>query len=137
MLVDLIVLLVLMFVFARHESEWEPTTARSGFYFWYLNPKAVLIFLPQFILCRFLLGQVPGYGQILILILFFLPMAPLLHRFFYVSWRKAFIIAACFLLYMAIVATILTRKTEEDSVDRQFEGIEFTLPRADESGDRR
>lgn len=133
MLLDLIVLLALMFVFARHEAEWEPTSARSGIYFWYLNPKAVLIFLPQFTLCRFLMGQFWGYGQILILLLFFLPLAPLLHRFFYVPWRKAFIISGCFLIYMIIVAAGIYRERAEEAKSRPGDGLEQFLPQAEDT----
>ena len=98
-----------MLAFARHEADWEPTTARSGVYFWFLNPKAVLVFLPLCILCRLLMRVCWGSGQILILLLFFLPLAPLLHRFFYVPWRKAFLIAGCFLCYMILVAVGIYR----------------------------
>ena len=106
---DIIILLLLMLAFARHEADWEPTTARSGVYFWFLNPKAVLVFLPLCILCRLLMRVYWGSGQILILLLFFLPLAPLLHRFFYVPWRKAFLIAGCFLCYMILVAVGIYR----------------------------
>ncbi len=136
MIADLIVLLVLMFIFARHEAEWEPTNARSGFYFWYLNPKAVLIFLPQFILCRVLMIYYPGPGQILILILFSLPLAPLLHRFFYVSWQRAFTISGCFVLYMAIVAVLIYRDNADMGETRETQGIEQFLPGAEGSNRR-
>ena len=106
---DIIILLLLMLAFARHEADWEPTTARSGVYFWFLNPKAVLVFLPLCILCRLLMRVCWGSGQILILLLFFLPLGPLLHRFFYVPWRKAFLIAGCFLCYMILVAVGIYR----------------------------
>ena len=103
---DLFVLLVLMFLFARHEADWEPTTARSGVYFYYLNPKAIIVFLPQFALCRLLIGFEILHGA-LALLLFFLPLAPLLYRFFYVSWRKAFLIAGCFLVYMTVTTALI------------------------------
>ena len=106
---DLFVLLVLMFLFARHEADWEPTTARSGVHFYYLNPKAIIIFWPQFVLCRILIGLEILHGA-LALLLFFLPLAPLLHRFFYVSWRKAFLIAGCFLVYMMVIAVALHKE---------------------------
>ena len=106
---DVIVLLLLMLVFARHEADWEPTTARSGVYFWFLNPKAVIVFFPLCILSRLLMGLYLGSGQILVLLLFFLPLAPLLHRFFYVPWRKAFLIAGFFLCYMILVAVGIYR----------------------------
>ena len=106
---DLFVLLVLMFLFARHEADWEPTTARSGVHFYYLNPKAIIIFWPQFVLCRILIGLEILHGA-LALLLFFLPLAPLLHRFFYVPWRKAFLIAGCFLVYMMVIAVALHKE---------------------------
>ena len=106
---DLLVLLVLMFLFARHEADWEPTTARSGVYFYYLNPKAVIIFWPQFVLCRILISSDLLHGA-LVLLLFFLPLAPLLHRFFYVPWRKAFLIASCFLVYMTVITVLIHKE---------------------------
>ncbi|MDG2487137.1 MAG: hypothetical protein P8M65_05485 [Roseibacillus sp.] len=107
--IDVIVLLLLMLAFARHEADWEPTTARSGVYFWFLNPKAVLVFFPLCILSRLLMRLYLGSGQILVLLLFFLPLSPLLHRFFYVPWRKAFLIAGCLLCYMILVAVGIYR----------------------------
>ena len=103
---DLFVLLGLMFLFARHEADWEPTTARSGVYFYYLNPKAIIIFWPQFILCHILINS-GVLHEALVLFLFFLPLAPLLYRFFYVSWRKAFLIAGCFLVYMTVTTALI------------------------------
>jgi len=103
---DLLVLLVLMFLFARHEGDWEPTTARSGVHFYYLNPKAIIIFWPQFVLCRILISFDLLHGA-LALLLFFLPLAPLLYRFFYVPWRKAFLIAGCFLAYMTVTTVLI------------------------------
>ena len=99
---DVIVLLILMFVFARHEADWEFTTARSGFFFGFLNPKAVLIFWPQCILCRILVAF-ELLPLVIALLLFFVPLAPLLHRFFYIPWRKSFLIAGCMVLYMTPV----------------------------------
>lgn len=132
---DVIVLLLLMLVFARHEADWEPTTARSGVYFWFLNPKAVLVFLPLCILCRLLMRVCWGSGQILILLLFFLPLAPLLHRFFYVPWRKAFLIAGCFLCYMILVAVGIYRVgVAETKADEGFKLEEF-LRETDGSGE--
>lgn len=123
---DIIILLLLMLAFARHEADWEPTTARSGVYFWFLNPKAVLVFLPLCILCRLLMRVCWGSGQIMILLLFFLPLAPLLHRFFYVPWRKAFLIAGCFLCYMILVAVGIYRVgVAETKADEGFKLEEF------------
>ena len=112
--IDLIVLLVLMFLFARHEADWEPTTARSGVFFYYLNPKAIIVFLPQFALCRLLMSWYWGFSQVLILLLFFLPLTPLLHRFFYVPWRKALLIAGCFLGYMMVIAVAIHKERAAD-----------------------
>ena len=126
MFIDLIVLLVLMFAFARHEADWEPTAARSGIYFWYLNPKAVLVFLPQFALCRLLMHLHWGSGQILVLLLFFLPLAPLLHRFFYLPWRKAFLIAGCFLAYMSFIALGIYRESAKEDAGK-VDGVEELL----------
>ncbi len=132
---DIIILLLLMLAFARHEADWEPTTARSGVYFWFLNPKAVLVFLPLCILCRLLMRVCWGSGQILILLLFFLPLAPLLHRFFYVPWRKAFLIAGCFLCYMILVAVGIYRVgVAETKADEGFKLEEF-LRETDGSGE--
>ncbi len=132
---DIIILLLLMLAFARHEADWEPTTARSGVYFWFLNPKAVLVFLPLCILCRLLMRVYWGSGQILILLLFFLPLAPLLHRFFYVPWRKAFLIAGCFLCYMILVAVGIYRVgVAETKADEGFKLEEF-LRETDGSGE--
>ena len=132
---DIIILLLLMLAFARHEADWEPTTARSGVYFWFLNPKAVLVFLPLCILCRLLMRVCWGSGQILILLLFFLPLAPLLHRFFYVPWRKAFLIAGCFLCYMILVAVGIYRVgLAETKADEGFKLEEF-LRETDGSGE--
>ena len=132
---DIIILLLLMLAFARHEADWEPTTARSGVYFWFLNPKAVLVFLPLCILCRLLMRVCWGSGQILILLLFFLPLAPLLHRFFYVPWRKAFLIAGCFLCYMILVAVGIYRVgVGETKADEGFKLEEF-LRETDGSGE--
>ena len=123
---DIIILLLLMLAFARHEADWEPTTARSGVYFWFLNPKAVLVFLPLCILCRLLMRVFWGSGQIMILLLFFLSLAPLLHRFFYVPWRKAFLIAGCFLCYMILVAVGIYRVgVAETKADEGFKLEEF------------
>ena len=131
---DIIILLLLMLAFARHEADWEPTTARSGVYFWFLNPKAVLVFLPLCILCRLLMRVCWGSGQILILLLFFLPLAPLLHRFFYVPWRKAFLIAGCFLCYMILVAVGIYRVgVAETKADEGLKLEEF-LRETDGSG---
>ena len=127
MFIDHIVLLVLMFAFARHEADWESTTARSGIFFWYLNPKAVLVFLPQFALCRLLMHLYWGPGQILVLLLFFLPLAPLLHRFFYVPWRKAFLIAGCFLGYMILIAVGIYRESVAEEDARKVDGAEEFL----------
>ncbi|MAT45980.1 MAG: hypothetical protein CMO35_00950 [Verrucomicrobiaceae bacterium] len=132
---DIIILLLLMLAFARHEADWEPTTARSGVYFWFLNPKAVLVFLPLCILCRLLMRVCWGSGQILILLLFFLPLAPLLHRFFYVPWRKAFLIAGCFLCYMILVAVGIYRVgVAETKADEGLKLEEF-LRETDGSGE--
>ncbi len=132
---DIIILLLLMLAFARHEADWEQTTARSGVYFWFLNPKAVLVFLPLCILCRLLMRVCWGSGQILILLLFFLPLAPLLHRFFYVPWRKAFLIAGCFLCYMILVAVGIYRVgVAETKADEGFKLEEF-LRETDGSGE--
>ncbi len=132
---DIIILLLLMLAFARHEADWEPTTARSGVYFWFLNPKAVLVFLPLCILCRLLMRVYWGSGQILILLLFFFPLAPLLHRFFYVPWRKAFLIAGCFLCYMILVAVGIYRVgVAETKADEGFKLEEF-LRETDGSGE--
>ena len=132
---DIIILLLLMLAFARHEADWEPTTARSGVYFWFLNPKAVLVFLPLCILRRLLMRVCWGSGQILILLLFFLPLAPLLHRFFYVPWRKAFLIAGCFLCYMILVAVGIYRVgVGETKADEGFKLEEF-LRETDGSGE--
>ena len=132
---DIIILLLLMLAFARHEADWEPTTARSGVYFWFLNPKAVLVFLPLCILCRLLMRVCWGSGQIMILLLFFLPLAPLLHRFFYVPWRKAFLIAGCFLCYMILVAVGIYRVgVAETKADEGFKLEEF-LRETDGSGE--
>jgi hypothetical protein len=131
---DIIILLLLMLAFARHEADWEPTTARSGVYFWFLNPKAVLVFLPLCILCRLLMRVCWGSGQILILLLLFLPLAPLLHRFFYVPWRKAFLIAGCFLCYMILVAVGIYRVgVAETKADEGLKLEEF-LRETDGSG---
>ena len=131
---DIIILLLLMLAFARHEADWEPTTARSGVYFWFLNPKAVLVFLPLCILCRLLMRVCRGSGQILILLLLFLPLAPLLHRFFYVPWRKAFLIAGCFLCYMILVAVGIYRVgVAETKADEGLKLEEF-LRETDGSG---
>lgn len=128
--IDLLVLLVLMFALARHEADWEPTTARSGIYFGYLNPKAVLVFLPQFALCRLLMYWFWGFSQILVLLLFFLPLAPLLHRFFYVPWRKAFLIAGCFLGYMIFIAVAIHRERAADEEASRIGPVEeFRLER--------
>ena len=126
MFIDLIVLLVLMFAFARHEADWESTAARSGIYFWHLNPKAVLVFLPQFALCRLLMHLHWGSGQILVLLLFFLPLAPLLHRFFYLPWRKAFLIAGCFLAYMSFIALGIYRESANEDAGK-VDGVEELL----------
>ena len=132
---DIIILLLLMLAFARHEADWEPTTARSGVYFWFLNPKAVLVFLPLCILCRLLMRVCWGSGQILILLLLFLPLAPLLHRFFYVPWRKAFLIAGCFLCYMILVAVGIYRVgVAETKADEGLKLEEF-LRETDGSGE--
>ena len=132
---DIIILLLLMLAFARHEADWEPTTARSGVYFWFLNPKAVLVFLPLCILCRLLMRVCWGSGQILIILLFLLPLAPLLHRFFYVPWRKAFLIAGCFLCYMILVAVGIYRVgVAETKADEGFKLEEF-LRETDGSGE--
>ena len=72
---DIIVLLALMFIFARHEADWEFTTALSAYYFGFLNPKAVLVFWPQCIACR-LFTAFEVVPWLLALLLFFLPMAP-------------------------------------------------------------
>ncbi len=132
-LVDLIALLVLMFAFARHEADWEPTTARSGIYFWYLNPKAVLVFLPQFALCRLLMHLYWGPGQMVVLALFFLPLPPLLHRFFYVPWRKAFLIAACFLAYMSFIALGIYRESVAEVDTEEGNELEKLLREQDDS----
>ena len=126
MFIDLIVLLVLMFAFERHEADWESTAARSGIYFWYLNPKEVLVFLPQFALCRLLMHLHWGSGQILVLLLFFLPLAPLLHRFFYLPWRKAFLIAGCFLAYMSFIALGIYRESANEDAGK-VDGVEELL----------
>ena len=128
--IDLIVLLVLMFLFARHEADWEPTTARSGVHFYYLNPKAIIVFLPQFALCRLLMSWYWGFSQVLILLLFFLPLTPLLHRFFYVPWRKAFLIAGCFLGYMIFIAVAIHReRAADEEASRIDPAEEFRLER--------
>ncbi len=96
---DVIVLLALMFIFARHEADWEFTTALSAYYFGFLNPKAVLVFWPQCIACR-LFTAFEVVPWLLALLLFFLPMAPLLYWLFYIPWRKSILIAGCMLVYM-------------------------------------
>ncbi len=135
MFIDLIVLLVLMFIFARHEADWEATTARSGIFFWYLNPKAVLVFLPQFVICRLLMYLYWGPGQILVLFLFFLPLAPLLHRFFYVPWRKAFLVAGCFLGYMILIAVGIYRESAAVENAGKVDGAEEFLRQLEPSED--
>ena len=133
--IDIIVLLLLMFVFARHEGEWEPTAARSGVYFWFLNPKAVLVFFPLCIFCRLFMRLYWGSGQILVLFLFFAPLAPLLHRFFYVPWRKAFLIAGCFLSYMILVAAGIYRASvSEAQVDEGLKLEELLRKREGSEG---
>ena len=105
-LLDLVVLTVLMFIFARHEAEWEPGGSRSAMFFTLLNPKVAIIFWPQCVICRFLVAGdlIP---PVLALLIFVLPLAPLLYRFCYVPWRKAFIIAGSMGAYMASIAIAL------------------------------
>ena len=105
-LLDLVVLTVLMFIFARHEAEWEPGGSRSAMFFTLLNPKVAIIFWPQCVACRFLVGGdfIPPVLALLILVL---PLAPLLFRFCYVPWRKAFLIAGSMGVYMALITIAL------------------------------
>ncbi len=105
-LVDLVVLTVLMFIFARHEADWEPGGSRFAMFFTLLNPKVAIIFWPQCVACRILVGG-DFIPPVLALLIFVLPLAPLLYRFCYVPWRKAFTIAGAMGVYMALIAIAL------------------------------
>ena len=105
-LLDLVILTVLMLIFARHEADWEPGGSRSAMFFTLLNPKVAIIFWPQCVLCRLLVGGdlIP---PIVALLIFVLPLAPLLYRFCYVPWRKAFTIAGSMGAYMTLITIAL------------------------------
>ena len=117
-LLDVVLLIGLMCLIARHEADWELSHHLYG------NPKALLVFIPQLLAYR--ACSHVDFHEIIALIILLISILLCLRFLFYVTWPRATIIMACFMPYMIfITAMIHSESSEEEPLNPPFPEGQF------------
>ncbi|MCP4847420.1 MAG: hypothetical protein GY899_05670 [Verrucomicrobiaceae bacterium] len=115
LILDVVVLIGLMYLIARHEADWELSHHLYG------NPKALLVFIPQLLAYRACSHM--DFYEIFAFFILLISILLCLRFLFYVTWPRTAIIMACFMPYMLFITAMIHRERDEQ------ENLNTSLPK--------